>query len=352
MLPGIGGVNTRKLVNYFGSPKAVFEATKKDLETIEGIGSKRIHEILRFDFKAIEEEIAFIKKHHIRPLFFQDADYPQRLLNCIDSPAMLYYKGNANLNAPKIIAIVGTRSPSAYGKKMCTQLVESLADENIITVSGLAYGIDTLAHRESLQNNIPTIGVLAHGLDMIYPNANKPLAAKMLQSGGIITEFRTGTIPGKMNFPARNRIIAGLSDCVIVVESGSKGGSLITAEIGNGYNKDVYTFPGRVDDAKSIGCNYLIKTNKAGLITSGEDLLLSMGWAKKKKKSRQVQRELFVELTDDEQIIYNLLADSQLSVDELYLKSQLSGSSVAQALLMLEMKGIIHTLPGKIYELA
>lgn len=352
MIPGIGNVYARALVNRFGTPEAVFKAPKKELESIEGIGNKRLQAILKFDFKKAEEEIGFIEKHKIKPLFFQDEEYPKRLLNCYDSPAMLFYKGTSDLNASRIIAIVGTRNPSEYGRSICENLVKELAGQDVIIVSGLAFGIDTMAHKASLKNGIETIGVLAHGLDRIYPTENRSIAKQMLQAGGLLTEFRHGTLPDKQNFPSRNRIVAGMCDCIVVIESGIKGGSLITAELGNGYNRDVYAFPGRINDLKSSGCNYLIKMNKAGMITTTDDILFDMGWKKDKKGKEKKQKELFIELKDDEQIIYNILKNGPVHIDEIYLKSSLNGSTVAQSLLMLEMQGLISSLPGKMYELS
>ncbi len=304
--------------------------------------------------KRAENEIQFIQKYKITPLFITDKNYPQRLLNCYDSPSMLYYKGNADLNFSKIIAIVGTRNNNEYGKNICEKLIEELADEEVIIVSGLAFGIDSIAHKAAIKNNLQTIGVLGHGLDRVYPSQNAGLAKQMITNGGLLTEFKSFTNPDRQNFPSRNRIVAGISDAVIVVETGIKGGSLITAELGNGYNKDVFAFPGRVNDTKSEGCNFLIKNNKAALITSANDLLENMGWKKKKEICCQKNRKNYLlNSRDDEKIITNILqAQEQVHIDELYLKSKLNSSAVAAALLMLEMQGIVTSLPGKIYKLS
>jgi len=352
MLPGIGNVYARHLVTHFGTAEAVLKAKKKDLLLIEGIGHRRIEGILNFDLNKIEREISFIEKHRIQPLFFMNPDYPKRLLHCFDSPIMLYYKGNANLNASRIVAIVGTRNPSDYGRIACESLVKGLVSENIIIISGLAFGVDTIAHKAALNNNIETVGVLAHGLDRIYPPENKGIAKQMVKAGGLLTEFRHETTPDRQNFPIRNRIVAGMCDCVVVIESGLKGGSLITAELGNGYNRDVFAIPGRVNDPKSAGCNYLIKANKAGLITSSDDLLFSMGWKKSGKEKKIKPKELFIELSEDEKILYNILKEGASHIDNLYFKSSLSGSAAVQALISLEMQGIISSLPGKMYALS
>src|SRR6218665_3132118 len=250
-IPHIGDVHAKALVQIFGTARDVLQAPKKQLESIEGIGSVRAASIKKFtDFISCEKEIAFIEKHKIETLFITDENYPRRLLNCYDSPTLLYYRGTANLNTDKIISIVGTRTHSDYGKAICEKLVEELNDKNILIVSGLAFGIDTLAHKASLKNELQTVGVLAHGLDKIYPSQNKSLAAQMTTFGGLLTDFAKDTNPDKQNFPRRNRIVAGLCDALVVIESNLKGGSLITAELANSYNKDVFAFPGRSIDAK------------------------------------------------------------------------------------------------------
>lgn len=354
LIPNIGDVHSKALVNHFGSAEAIFRAPKKELDALEGVGSVRASSIINFrDFSVAEAELRFVETYKIKTLFLTDKEYPQRLLNCYDSPALLYYKGNADLNTSKIVAIVGTRSHNDYGKNICEKLVEELKNEDILIISGLAFGIDTIAHKTSLKNNMSTVGVIAHGLDRVYPSQNSALAKQMISCGGLLTEFKSNTIPGKQNFPGRNRIVAGISDAVVVIESGIRGGSLITAELGNGYNKDVFAFPGRVGDTKSEGCNYLIKNNKAALITGADDLLENMGWKQSKKPSVKKQRELFIELTTDEKIVVEILqTQEQVHIDDLYFKSKLSSSAVAQALLMLEMQGVVFSLPGKIYKIA
>lgn len=353
LVPHIGDVHAKALVNIFGDAHSIFKAKKKDLENIEGIGSIRAGSIKAFnDYSSSEDEIKFIDQYKIAPLFINSPLYPQRLLNCYDSPALLYYRGNADLNHSKIISIVGTRSNSEYGKAVCEKLVEDCANENILIVSGLAFGIDTIAHKAALKNSLPTVGVLAHGLDRIYPVQNKSLAKQMAMNGGLLTEFISHTNPDKQNFPKRNRIVAGLCDALIVIESGKKGGSLITAELGNGYNKDVFAIPGRTTDSKSEGCNYLIKSNKASLINNANDLLEMMNWKPSTKSAASKQRELFIELSPDEKIVVDILQQqAQIQIDQLYFKSGLSSSAVAAALLMLEMQNVVASLPGKIYKL-
>jgi len=353
LIPNIGDVHAKTLVNYFGNAKSIFKAKKKELDEIEGIGTVRARSIKEFaNFKLAEEEITFIEKYKITPLFITDKNYPQRLLNCYDSPAILYYKGNADLNVAKIISIVGTRNNNEYGKSVCEKIIADLSERSILIVSGLAFGIDSIAHKSALKNNLKTVGVLGHGLDRIYPTQNKLLAKQMIENGGLLTDFKSGTAPDKQNFPKRNRIVAGMSDAVLIVESGLKGGSLITAELANGYNRDVFAVPGRISDIKNEGCNYLIKNNKAALITSADDVLENMQW-KEKKISVKKQRELFIELTADEKIIINILQQqSQVHIDEVFIKSGLNSSAVASALLTLEMQGVVSSMPGKLYKIS
>lgn len=353
LVPHIGDVHAKALVNRYGDAQSIFKAKKKELDHMEGIGTVRAKSIKDFtDFNSAEEEIRFIEKYKITPLFINAENYPRRLLNCYDSPALLYYRGNADLNTSRIISIVGTRNNSEYGKIVCEKMIEDLQAENVLIVSGLAFGIDTIAHKTALKHNLQTVAVLAHGLDRIYPNQNKSLAKNMTGQGGLLTEFISNTNPDKQNFPKRNRIVAGMCDAVIVMESSKKGGSLITAELGNGYNKDVFAIPGRTNDSKSEGCNYLIKNNKAALINSAQDFLEMMNWITAPKASAKKQRELFIELTPDERIVVDILQQQEsIQIDELYFKSGLSSSAVATALLMLEMQNVIISLPGKIYKL-
>lgn len=353
LLPNIGDVHAKELINRFHTAENVFKAKRKDLESIEGFGITRVKSILDFkDFSRAESEIKFIEKYKINTLFLTDDTYPKRLLNCYDPPCLLYYKGNADLNASKILSVVGTRKNNEYGKALCEKTIADLGGSNVLIVSGLAFGIDTIAHKASLKNNLHTVGVVAHGLDRIYPSENKILAKEMIEMGGLLSEFKSDTNPDKQNFPRRNRIVAGICDALLVIESGIKGGSLITAELGNSYNKDVFAFPGRTTDARSEGCNYLIKNHKASMVTCATDILELMGWAEIKKTVKK-QRELFIELSPDEKIILDILhAEEQMHIDKLYQISNLTSSAVASALLTLEMQGIVCSLPGKIYKQA
>ena len=355
LVPNIGPVQAKILLQHF-EPEEIFKAKKSMLEKIEGIGGVRANNIKAFtDFSAAEEEIKFIEKYKIVPLFLTDKNYPQRLLNCYDSPTLLYYRGAADLNTSKIIAIVGTRNNTDYGKQATEKLIKELTEQNVLIISGLAFGIDAIAHKSAIKNELPTVGVLAHGLDKIYPYEHSSLAKDMIKhGGGLLTEFRSNTNPDKHNFPIRNRVVAGMSDVTIVIETGIKGGSMITAELANGYNKDVFALPGRVNDTKSAGCNYLIKNNKAMLLTDAQELIEMMNWEDtKSKKEKRNQKEIFIELSKDEKLIIDILKEKEaVHIDEINLKCGLSSSSVAAAILNLELQNVILSLPGKIYQLA
>jgi DNA processing protein len=352
LIPDLGPVRTRLLVDHFGSASAVFKSKKKELSLIEGIGEFSARAIKGWNaFSEAEEEIRFIEKHHIQPLFITDTNYPQRLLHCYDPPTLLYYRGTADLNSSRIISIIGTRNHTDYGKQVTEQLISALETQQVLIVSGLAFGIDSIAHKISLLHDLPTVGVLGHGLDTIYPSQNKSLAKEMLQNGGLLTEFRKNTKPDKHHFPKRNRIVAGMADATIVIETANKGGSMITAELAYNYNRDVFAIPGKITDHKSEGCLQLIKQNKAVLLTNADQLAETMGWHDKKRLVKK-QRELFIELTDDEKTIVDILKEKEMvPIDALYLQSKLSSSSVAAAILNLEMQNVIAALPGKMYKL-
>ncbi len=352
LIPGVGDIVGKKLVAYCGSPEAVFKEKKSNLARIQGISPKTLAGI--FDpalRKRAEEEVRFMEKHKIQSFYFSENDYPARLKQCIDSPLMLYYKGSTKLKRQKVISIVGTRKATNYGQSVISELVEGLREHNVLIVSGLAYGIDTLAHKSALQNQLDTVAVLAHGLDRIYPHLNRGLAEKIAWQGGLLTDFMSKTNPDRENFPKRNRIVAGLSDAVVVVESAKKGGALITADIANSYNRDVFAVPGRIKETYSEGCNFLIKTNRAALIQSADDLIYMMGW-KEQKKPFAVQRKIFVELPESEKILIDLLKEQdEMGIDQLCIKSKMSATKVASALLNLEFEGLVKCLPGKIYKL-
>ena len=351
LLPGIGDISGKKFVQYCGSAEAIFKETRKSLEKISGMREASIEAICKPKeyLKRAEEEIDFIEKNAIRPLFFLDADYPRRLRQCDDGPMMLYYKGAANLNANRIVAIVGTRNITEYGKENCLQLVEDLKDDNVLIVSGLAYGVDTAAHKAAVKNGIPTVGVMGCGMQQVYPATNKKLANEMLEQGGVLTECMSGTQPDRENFPRRNRIIAGMADAVVVIESAMKGGSLITADLANSYSRDVFAYPGRVMDIYSQGCNYLIRTNRAHLMESVLNLRYVMRWDSETKNEKQTA--LFREFTDDEKLIMDCFGSSAVvSLDDIIVKSELPTTKIAAILLNLEFDGVLMAMPGKRYQ--
>lgn len=353
MVPNIGSVQAKLLVDHFGSAEKVFKAKKNNLAAIEGIGEVRAAGIKSFDdFSAAEEEIEFTGKHHISTLFLTDPGYPQRLLHCFDPPTLLYYRGNADLNASRVVSIIGTRNNTEYGRSVTESIIEGLKQENALVVSGLAFGVDALAHKAAVNAGLPTVGVLAHGLDTIYPPQHRALAKEILLNGGLLTEFPRNTKPDKHNFPKRNRIVAGMADATIVIETQVKGGSMITAELAYNYNRDVFAVPGKLTDSKSSGCLKLVRQQKAILFTGMDDLMQSMGWSEPQRVKKTQTRELFIDLSEEEKVIVELLrAKESLHIDEIYLRSSLSSSSVAEAMLNLELQNVISSLPGKIYKL-
>lgn len=353
LIPGIGNVNGKNLVAYCGGVEAIFKEKKNALLKIPGIGAHTVNAIANQNVLGrAGQEVNFIEKFKISMLFFLDEEYPARLKQCADGPLLVYYKGNAKVNVERTLAFVGTRKATEYGRMLCREVIEELKSYNVQIISGLAYGIDTWSHKAALDNELTTIGVLGHSLDRIYPYANRSLAEKMIENGGLITEFPSGTKPDRENFPMRNRIIAGMSDAVVVVEAGAKGGALITADIANSYSRDVFALPGRIKDVHSEGCNMLIKTNRAALIQSASDIVYSMNWDRETSFIPKPQRELFIQLTPEEELIVETLSGEQsLGIDALLFKSGLLPSKAAKALLHLEFENIIRCLPGKIYQL-
>jgi DNA processing protein len=353
LVDGVGPVLAKNLISYCGSASEVFRAKKSTLLKIPDIGQKTANALIDFkDFKRAEHEIKFIEKHQIKAHFYADSNYPYRLKSTHDCPVVLYQLGNTNLNSEKIIGIVGTRNPSEYGKYFCEQLLEDLASSGATIISGMAYGIDIHAHKSAIKNNLPTLGVMAHGLDRIYPSDHKKYAKAMIENkGGFLTEFLSKTSPDRENFPKRNRIVAGLCDAIIVIETAKKGGSMITAELAWQYDRILMALPGKSTDDKSAGCNYLIKTNRAELIENSEDVIKSLGWDTSTKK-RPIQKSLPLDLSQTELVVWNLLKEKSLiEIDEIISISKLGSSEVALILLDFEFKGWIKTLPGKRYQL-
>lgn len=351
LIDGVGDVNAKKLVAYCGGVENVFAENKKNLMKIPGVGSVLADSITSQKvLLRAEEEIKFIEKNNIKPLFFLDEDYPKRLKNCHDSPVMLYYKGTADLNQQRVIAIVGTRNATEYGKKICEELIEGLKDADVLISSGMAYGIDFTAHRACLKNKIETIGVFAHGLDNVYPAEHYNTAQKMLERGGLLTEFMSKTNPDRENFPKRNRIVAGMSDATIVIEASEKGGALITADIASSYNRDVFAIPGKVNDTYSMGCNNLIYYNKAAMIMNAKTFLRSMNWEVEESKKKTVQKAMFVELTPDEEKLIDVIRGKEnIGIDDISVIAEMPMSKASSLLLTMELSGLVKCLPGKRY---
>ena len=351
---GIGTLTAQRLVKTAGSAAQVF-ARRHELAQLNPDIQPGALKALDTPgiFARAEQELDFADKHGIACLTPKDEGYPVRLCQCDDAPLYLFYKGKANLNSLRVVSLVGTRRATEYGKQFCNDFVRDLSAlcPDLLVVSGLAYGIDIAAHRAALAQQVPTVAVLAHGLDRIYPSTHRKTAADMLAQGGLLTEFLTGTEPERYNFVSRNRIVAGMADAVIVVESGEKGGSLITAELANGYNRECFAMPGRVYDELSKGCNNLIRDNKAALIQGAEDFVTTMGWGIAKSKPASIQRALFQELTEEESLIVQLLRQGDLPINALTVESNIPVSRLSGILFEMEMKGIVKAQAGNMYHL-
>lgn len=352
-IKGVGPKTARILLAHCGSVQEILETKASTLAKIPGVSSRTANEIAAKNYEeATEKELAFVEKHHIQVLWIDNSDYPQKLKNCEDAPLVLYYKGNTHLNKQRIVSIVGTRNATNYGRKICDKLIEQMQPLNTTIVSGLAYGIDIMAHRAALHHQIPTIAVLGHGLDRIYPASHRETATAMLQHGGLLTEFPSDSNLDRQNFPMRNRIIAGMSDVTIVIEAAIKGGALITAEIANSYNRDVCAFPGAIDQPYSAGCNYLIKTNRAHLIRDAKDLCYLMNWEPQQEQIGVQLPLIPTDLNRDQLYLYTFLQDKQqAAIDEITHYCKWPQSKLAMVLLEMEMNGHITSLPGKIYKI-
>ena len=357
LIKGIGNVLAKNLIAYLGNVEAIFSESPKRLAKIPGIGELLAKEISQQDvLKRADKEVEFILKNGITPIYHTDQAYPFRLKECADSPIMLYAKSNTDLNTGRYVGVVGTRNATEYGKELCKSFLNDLASTqpDVCIVSGLAYGIDICAHKAALDFSSKTIAVIGHGLDRIYPATHRSVAVKMLENGGLLTEYLSETNPDRQNFVMRNRIIAGMCDAIVVVESGSKGGSLITANLAQSYNRDVFAFPGRVGDDLSAGCNQLIKSNKAALIESATDLEYYMGWEKHTEKKETIQPALFVHLTAEQQTLVSYLHKEKngLQMNQLAISLGMPISKISSMLLELEFSGVVKCSPGNVYKLA
>ncbi|ESU29956.1 smf protein [Flavobacterium limnosediminis JC2902] len=349
---GVGDIVAKKLISHCGSAEKVFTAKKSQLFAIDGVGEvlyKNLQQTSVFD--EAKAELNFIEKENIDFTFYQEALYPERLKHCIDSPTVLFQSGNIDLQNRKLIAIVGTRQVTSYGADFTRKLIEDLAPLHPVIVSGFAYGVDIVAHQAAIDCGLQTIGVLAHGLNQIYPKMHKKYIGKMEQNGGFLTEFWSGSSPERENFIKRNRIVAGMTEATVVVESAEKGGSLITANLANDYNRDVFAVPGRSSDKYSQGCNNLIKTQRAHLLTSAADIVYILNWEIEKKGVKPVQKQLFVWLEPEEQKVYDFLQkNGKELLDSIALECALPIFKISSLLLNMELKGVIRPLPGKLFE--
>lgn len=349
---GVGPSKAKNLIAFCGSAEAIFKEKKAALLKVPDIGPVTAAS-LRSDFSLdrAKAELEFARRYDVHIVLFHSREYPERLKMCDDSPILLFSKGNFDLNPKFALSVVGTRTASSYGKQMCQELLSGLSHLKPLVVSGLAYGIDICAHRSAMQYKLPTVACLAHGLDRIYPPLHTTAAKEMLYNGGLLTEFPSGTNPDRELFPTRNRIIAGLSDCTIVVETDKSGGSIITANIANSYGREVFAYPGRANDQNSTGCNTLIRRNLAAILNGPEDLIEYMNW-NLEAVGVNSQLELFSDLTQDELLIAELLKSrGRLPVDRISNELNLGLTATSSLLLELEFKGVVRSLPGKIYEI-
>jgi DNA processing protein len=349
---GIGDINAKKLISHCGSAKNVLTAKRQTLEKINGIGSFTLKNLFdSANLKEAEKELQYIQKNNIEPLYFTDKNYPERLKHCVDAPILFFKEGNFKFENQPVISIVGTRKITSYGRDFCEKLIFDLKEYNPIIVSGFAYGVDICAHRAALKNKLQTIGVLAHGFEEVYPKSHKKYVSEINKKGGFITDFWHNDELQRENFLKRNRIVAGISEATIIIESAEKGGSLVTADIANSYSRDVFAVPGRSTDIYSKGCNDLIKRNKAAILTSANDLIEYLNWELEPKQSKVIQKQLFVELTEVEQLIYDfLLVNGKELLDLISLNCKLPIHQTTTTLFNLEMKGVVKPLPGKLFE--
>lgn len=351
-IEGVGDITAKKLLNHCGTAEEVFKSTPSQLALIDGIGKKTIQNIHnKSAFKEAENELQFIKKEDIKVLFYKDDEYPEKLKHCIDGPLLLFTSGKINLQQKKILSIVGTRQVTSYGIDFCKKFIEDLAPLDPIIVSGFAYGVDIVAHQAAMDNGLQTIGVLAHGLNQIYPKTHKKYMSKMESNGGFMTDFWSTSNPDKENFIKRNRIVAGISEATIVIESADKGGSLVTATMANDYNREVFAVPGRATDRYSQGCNTLIKTQKANLLTNAADLIYNLNWDIAKKE-KPIQKQLFVTLEPEEQNLFDFLkTNGKEHIDIIAMESNIPVFKLSSLLLNMELKGVVRPLPGKVFEI-
>ena len=351
-VPNIGDITAKKLIAHCGSPEAIFEDKLQNLLKIDGVGTHTLKGLLDGEhLESAQSEYAYIKRKELAYSYFADADYPAYLKHCIDSPILLFKRGNIDLEGRKIISVVGTRKITSYGTAFCEEFIERIAPLNPVIVSGFAYGVDICIQKTAIKHGLQTIGCLAHGLNQMYPKTHAKYVADVEKNGGFLTEFWSSSNPERENFLKRNRIIAGMAEATIVIESAEKGGSLVTADIANSYNREVFAVPGRAKDTYSLGCNNLIKQQKAHMLTSAADLIYLLGWEVEQKETTPIQKQLFVELNADEKSIYTYLQkEGKQLLDVIALECKLPVHKISSTLLTMEMKGVIRPLPGKLFE--
>lgn len=351
-VPHIGDTIAKKLIAHSGSPEAVFSDKVKQLLRIDGVGPFTLQDLYNPEhLVAAERELAWMEANHISYSYFADPEYPRYLKHCVDGPLLLFQRGRIHLRDRKVISVVGTRNMTSYGRTFCEQFIEEIAPLNPVIVSGFAYGVDICIQRAAVAHKLQTIGCLAHGLNQLYPKAHAPYAAAVEVNGGFITEFWSSSTPDRENFLRRNRIIAGLSEATLVIESAEKGGSLVTADIAGSYHREVFALPGRVQDTYSKGCNGLIKQQKAHMLTSAADLVYILGWDLEAKPPPAVQKQLFVELDATERAIYSFLQEQgKQLLDSIAMECKVPVFQVSSTLLTMEMKGVVRPLPGKLFE--
>jgi DNA processing protein len=348
---GVGDIVAKKLLSHFSEPSQIFKSKATNLGSIDGIGTVLVRKLKdKTIFQKAEAELRFLDDNQVNISYFQDDSYPDKLKHCLDGPVILFSSGNIDLKNKKIISIVGTRQISSYGSNFCKNLIADLAPLEPVIVSGFAYGVDITAHQVAMEHNLQTVAIVAHGLNQIYPKVHKKYVHRLEENGGLMTEFWSTSSPEKENFVRRNRIVAGISEATIVIESAEKGGSMITANLANDYNRDVFAVPGRVGDYYSQGCNTLIKTQKANLLTGAADLIFNLNWDLK-TETKPIQKQLFVELNSEEQKIYDfLIARGKEMLDIIALECDFPVFKISGILLNMELKGVIRPLPGKLYE--
>lgn len=356
LIPGIGIISARTLYDVFGNATDVF-SRRNELVHYTQPSQRKLIKMLECTeaFDRAKRELDFAEKNKLTCLCISDRHYPSRLRECVDAPLVLFFKGNADLNALRIISLVGTRNATEYGRQLCNDFIKGIQilSPDTLIVSGLAYGIDIAAHRAALDSGLPTVGVLAHGLDRIYPTVHRKTAVEMIEQGGLLTEYLSGTNPDRQNFVRRNRIVAGMCDATIVVESAAKGGALITAGLAGDYHRDCFAFPGRISDSFSQGCNALIRDNKAALITSAEDFVKAMCWedVNTRQAPPVIQRQLFIDLSPEEELLVNTLQSHPdgMQINLLVVDTDIPINRVSALLFELEMKGVVKALAGGVY---